>query len=60
MSRSLYVKFRDDGYWVYDVPSSVFLKFLIDAANAHLKPEADQWLGNAIHYWRVSAVIPDM
>ena len=60
MSRSHYVRFRDDGFWVYDVPSSVFLKFLIDAACVRLTFGGDEWLNEAIQHWRVSAAIPEM
>ena len=60
MSRSLYINFRDNGFWAYDVPSSVFLKFLIDAANNQLTSGADQWLSDAVQHWRVSAAISDL
>ena len=60
MSRSLYINFRDNGFWAYDVPSSVFLKYLIDAANDRLALCADQWLSDSIQHWRVSAVISDL
>lgn len=60
MSRSLYIHFRDNGFWAYDVPSSVFLKFLIDAATERLASRTDRWLSDAIQNWRVSAVISDL
>ena len=60
MSRSLYVDFRDNGFWAYDVASSVFLKFLIDAANERTAVDTDHWLSEAIQNWRVSAVISDL
>lgn len=60
MSRSLYINFRNNGFWAYDVPSAVFLKFLIDAANDRLVSDADQWLSDAVQQWRVSAVISDL
>ncbi len=60
MSRSLYINFRDNGFWAYDVPSSVFLKFLIDAATERLASGTDLWLSNAIQNWRVSAAISDL
>ncbi|MFO0976695.1 MAG: hypothetical protein U0996_09880 [Planctomycetaceae bacterium] len=57
MSRSLY-RFQDNGFWAYDVPSSVFLKFLIDATE-RLASGANMAL-DAIQSWRVSAVISDL
>lgn len=60
MPRSLYINFRHNGFWVYDVPSSVFLKFLIDAASDRLASGTDEWLSDAVQHWRVSAVIPDL
>ncbi|MCU0719849.1 MAG: hypothetical protein MUC83_09105 [Pirellula sp.] len=60
MSRSLYIHFRDNGFWAYDVPSSVFLKFLIDAASERLTLGTDPWLSNAIQHWRLSAVISEL
>lgn len=60
MSRSLYINFRGNGFWAYDVPSSVFLKFLIDAANDRLASGTEQWLTDAVQNWRVSAAIPDL
>ena len=60
MSKSLYINFRDNGFWAYDVPSSVFLKFLIDAASDRLASGADPWLSDAIKHWRVSAAISEM
>jgi hypothetical protein len=60
MSRSLYINFRNKGFWAYDVPSSVFLKFLIDAATDRLASGTDQWLGGAIKNWRISAAISDL
>lgn len=60
MSRSKYINFRDNGFWVYDVTSSVFLKYLIDAANERLASDADLWLREVIQQWRVSAAISDL
>jgi hypothetical protein len=33
MSKTLFVNFRDGGFWAFDVVSAVFLKHLIDVAN---------------------------
>jgi len=60
MSRSLYINFRDNGFWAYDVPSSVFLKYLIDAATDRLATGTDQWLIATVQHWRVSAAISDL
>ncbi|MGI9457501.1 MAG: hypothetical protein ACR2NU_13135 [Aeoliella sp.] len=60
MSRTVYVNFRDNGFWAYDVASSVFLKFLIDAAVERSASTADAWLGEAIERWRANAVVPNM
>ncbi len=60
MARSLYISFRNQGFWAYDVPAAVFLKFLIDAATDQLAVGTDKWLGEAIEHWRVSAVITEM
>jgi len=60
MSRSLYINFRDDGFWAYDVPSSVFLKFLVDAANDRMAAGTEQWLSNAVCNWRVTAAISEL
>ncbi|XZE36227.1 hypothetical protein SH501x_001785 [Pirellulaceae bacterium SH501] len=60
MSKTLYIKFRDNGFWAYDVPSSVFLWFLIDAASERLALGTDPWLSDAIQHWRVTAAIPEL
>ncbi len=60
VTRSVFINFRNRGFWAYDVPSSVFLKFLIDAANDRLESDPSQWLVDAIQNWRVTAVIPDL
>lgn len=60
MSKLLYITFRGDGFWAYDVASSVFLKFLIDAASERVSAGADHWLVDAVHNWRISAVISEL
>lgn len=60
MSRSHFITFRNCGFWAYDIPTSVFLKFLIDAASARVVSKPSQWLVDAIQNWRVTAVIPDL
>ena len=59
MSQTLYVNFRDNGFWVFDVVSSVFLKHMIDAA-ADSVCAKESWLVNAVQNRRVNAVISDM
>ena len=59
MSQTLYVSFRDNGFWAYDVASSVFLEFLIDAATQLADGDSNHWLTEAIQHWRVNAVISD-
>src|SRR5579859_791709 len=59
MSKTLFVEFRGDGVWVFDVVSAVFLKHLIDAATPRLGNLTDSWLSEAAARWRVNAVISD-
>ena len=59
MSKTLYVDFRNNGFWAFDVVSSVFLKYLIDAANEHLAQGGDEWLTDAISHWRFNAECSD-
>jgi len=59
MSRTCFVEFRGDGCWAYDVTSSVFLKFLIEAAIKQSSVTAEAWLDDAISHWRSSAVVSD-
>jgi len=59
MSRTHYVDFRGTGLWAYDVASSVFLKFLIDAADVRTAADSDHWLDESIQHWRVGAVVTD-
>jgi hypothetical protein len=48
----------DRGFWAYDVAAGVFLKYLIDAAEA--KGQADTpFLAKALSQWRVQAVITE-
>lgn len=59
MSQTLYVGFRDNGFWAYDVVSSVFLKFLIDAASGFADGDPNRWLAEATQHWRVNAITSD-
>lgn len=60
MSQTLFVNYRDGGFWAYDVVSAVFLKHLIDAATAHLERRDEPWLADAIAKWRFNAVCGDL
>ena len=60
MTRTAYVKFRDNAFWVYDVPGSIFLWFLIQSAENFLAANPNAWLEEMISKWRVSAVITEM
>lgn len=59
MSQTLFVHWHDDGFWVFDAVSAVFLKHLIDAATAYLEQHDEPWLRNAIPQWRFNAVCGD-
>jgi hypothetical protein len=60
MSKTLFVHWRDDGFWVFDVVSAVFLKHLIDAATSYLEHHDEPWLRDAIPRWRFNAVCGDL
>jgi hypothetical protein len=59
MSKTKYVGYIDGGFWAYDVALEVFLKHLIDAAEASDQAETP-WLSTAISEWRAVASIPDI
>ena len=59
MSKTLFVNFRDGGFWAFDVVSAVFLKHLIDAANIHLERHDEPCLADAVAHWRFNAVCGD-
>ena len=58
MSATQYVKYADRGFWAYDVALRVFLKHLIDAAEASDQAKTP-WLLTAISSWREAACLPD-
>jgi hypothetical protein len=60
MSKTLFVHWRDDGFWAYDVVSAVFLKHLIDATTSHLELHDEPWLRDALPRWRFTAVCGDL
>ena len=58
MSKTKFVRYREDGFWAYDVALGVFLKYLIDIAEA--SPQAGSvWLSKRLPGWRVVACISD-
>jgi hypothetical protein len=58
VSKTQYVEYADRGFWAYDVGLGVFLKHLIDAADASDQAETE-WLSTAVRSWRVAACISD-
>jgi hypothetical protein len=58
VSRTQYVEHANGGFWAYDVTLGVFLKHLIDAAEASEQASAE-WLSSAISSWREVACISD-
>ena len=59
MSKTKYVDYGNLGFWSYDVALGVFLKHLIDAAEAS-DQTATAWLSTAIAEWRAVASVPDI
>ena len=58
MSKTQAVTYTDRGFWAYDVAAGVFLKYLIDAAQASREANTP-WLSEAVSSWRVWAVVTD-
>jgi hypothetical protein len=58
VTKTQFVEYRDRGLWAYDVALGVFLKHLIDVAEAH-KPGELAWLSDAVTSWRVVACVSD-
>lgn len=56
MSQTKFVTYANRGFWAYDVALGVFLKHLIDAADASHAADAT-WLSSAVSSWRVVACI---
>ncbi|QDU47066.1 hypothetical protein Mal52_55940 [Symmachiella dynata] len=59
MSKTLFVEYRNAGFWASDVAASVFLKFLIEVANEHILQNQDEWLNDDIAHWRFNAGVSD-
>lgn len=58
MSQTQAVTYTDRGFWAYDVAVGVFLKYLIDVAQASREANTP-WLSQAVSSWRVWAVVSD-
>jgi hypothetical protein len=54
MSKTFFVKYRQRGFWAYDVALNVFLKHLIDVARPLNAGSNSDWLTQGIHDWRVT------
>ena len=52
MSKTLYVDFRGQGFWAFDVVSGIFLKHLIDVAEPRITDRHEPWLAEAVGRWR--------
>ncbi len=58
VSRTQTVTYGERGFWAYDVAVGVFLKYLIDAAQASGEAKAP-WLSEVVSSWRLWAVVSD-
>jgi len=58
MTQTKFVEFGESSFWAYDVAAGVFLKYLIDAAQASAQADPT-WLLKAIESWRVQACITE-
>ena len=56
MTKTLFVQYRDNGFWAYDVGLSVFLKHLIDAAGSCMATPEDTWLRDVVASWQSGTV----
>ncbi len=54
MSKTQFVDYGDAGFWAYDVALGIFLKYLIDAAEA-VNARTAPWLAVEIENWRTVA-----
>jgi hypothetical protein len=52
------IEFEGRFFWAYDVAAGVFLKHLIDEAEASEQADAP-WLSQAVSHWRVQAAITE-
>jgi hypothetical protein len=58
VTKTQFVEYEGRGFWAYDVGLGVFLKHLIDAAEASGQA-ADPWLEETVAWWRVVACVSD-
>ena len=59
MSKTLFVDFRGQGFWAFDAVSGIFLKHLIDVAEARIADQNESWLAKAVSRWRFNAICGD-
>ena len=57
MSQTCFVRYRDRGFWAYDVALKIFLKHLIDVSQFRCVGADCVWLGEAVRSWRVSTIL---
>ena len=55
MSATQYVRYRDRGFWAYDIVLGVFLKYLIDVVEA-TRCSCASFLDEAIRHWRLAPI----
>jgi hypothetical protein len=58
VSQTQSITYGDRGFWAYDVAVGVFLKYLIDAAQASREANTP-WISQSLESWRLCAVISD-
>lgn len=58
MSKSLFIEFRGQGFWAFDVVTSILLKHLVDVASPQIETNGS-WLGEVVHKWEVDTILPD-
>jgi hypothetical protein len=58
VSKTKFIRFGDQGFWVYDVAAGVFLKHLIDAAEASDQKHT-AWLSECMKQWLLEACVQD-
>ena len=60
MTATALVNFRENAFWAYDVPGSIFLWHLIQSAEELIANEPKPWLSKMIRKWRIAAAITEM
>jgi hypothetical protein len=58
VTKTQFVNYANGGFWAYDVALGVFLKHLIDAAEASGQADTT-WLSSAVSSWRTVACFSD-